>query len=672
MVHLQRMVRRHPGLRSFLMVLLSIAMVLNSTPTVAFAADSSNLNGFITDVSFDGLAAGEQAKQGKTYGVTLSFSEADVDDEFVNTGDLTYTMPKGFKALDHPLDYITIKVDDGGTEVLVNDNQWYIEGNKLHFSWNESDPNYATLITKDNAKINFVFDGQFDGSEAAVNFGGGTAPVPVNTSHEVTLEKQASVSWDGKAQYNLTVKSNGTNTNVRVSDLISGSLLTLNPDSITSNPGDAGSYSVDGNGFTYTIDSMGDGDSVTISYTANIDYNSLEGTGTVEETGNSASVTSTEDGEGSSASKDLAGQLKGPSTTKSGKVVGSPSGNKQTVEWTVTVNPEQFISMNGKTVTDTLQDSFVSYSGDGIKVQRQQKNEWSNLVNSGEPYAVSWSELGVTDASTSFDYTFDDADAYAYVITYTTEVDFTGKTKPSYSVSNVASGIGDDARGTVTVGNPGDSAVNLGKAVVSKASDGTDYISWKVTFNVPATGLSSAVLEDTYPSRWMDSNQVETVESLDDIVIDGLVDGETVTRENIENNGSIAGFKFTFANGSAAGLKGTGSTRPIIITYSTKVSQAWLEADYAGNNSPHTNSVKLTVDGEDSTASAQKVFTKTGIKKSGSSSGEVDGMPTYTYEVVLSGVNDSVLDDNGKRVKEFMQADPVDLADAIAEALELA
>ena len=31
-----------------------------------------------------------------------------------------------------------------------------------------------------------------------------------------------------------------------------------------------------------------------------------------------------------------------------------------------------------------------------------------------------------------------------------------------------------------------------------------------------------------------------------------------------------------------------------------------------------------------------------------------------------------VLDGNGKRVKEFMQADPVDLADAIAEALGLA
>ena len=31
-----------------------------------------------------------------------------------------------------------------------------------------------------------------------------------------------------------------------------------------------------------------------------------------------------------------------------------------------------------------------------------------------------------------------------------------------------------------------------------------------------------------------------------------------------------------------------------------------------------------------------------------------------------------VLDDNGKRVKEFMEVDPVDLADAVAEALGLA
>ena len=37
MSYLQRMEKRHPGLRTFLTVLLSAAMVLNSVPTQAFA-----------------------------------------------------------------------------------------------------------------------------------------------------------------------------------------------------------------------------------------------------------------------------------------------------------------------------------------------------------------------------------------------------------------------------------------------------------------------------------------------------------------------------------------------------------------------------------------------------------------------------------------------------------
>ena len=42
MVYLRRVLKRHPGLRSVMAVLLSIAMVLNSTPTVALAEGATS------------------------------------------------------------------------------------------------------------------------------------------------------------------------------------------------------------------------------------------------------------------------------------------------------------------------------------------------------------------------------------------------------------------------------------------------------------------------------------------------------------------------------------------------------------------------------------------------------------------------------------------------------
>ena len=99
----------------------------------------------------------------------------------------------------------------------------------------------------------------------------------------VSVEKSGSYDkTSGKMNYTVKVKSTGTSTNVKVTDVITGTLLTYDKN-VTATSNQKGALTIDsnatakGNGFEYTIPSMSDGEEVTFSYSASVDYSKLSG-----------------------------------------------------------------------------------------------------------------------------------------------------------------------------------------------------------------------------------------------------------------------------------------------------------------------------------------------------------------------------------------------------------
>ena len=438
------------------------------TGTSSTHLNSSDLRNFVDKVEIEGakMESGRQVLYpGEKYMFQLTFSESlERQMEPDGEGKLTYQFPSQVLPTEMADGTFTIDVREGGKSYSVEGNTFTVQGNTLTVTINTASPYYDKLCSAGDVSFKLEMQGKIaeDSTGDKIDFGNGKE-LPVTYPKGATVSTTKTGSYNkatGEVTYTVTVSSEGTAKNVQVTDTITGTALTYVPNSLSISPAEAGGTldSADEKGFVYTIPQVSNGQTVTLTYRAKVDYNALgdSKTFTVDQTGNTVKA-EPENGDGRtpSASTDLKDQQISTVAEKTGSAESPITNNKQTTNWTLTVNKEAHQTVGGKQITDTLVgggQAKTRYSGDGVTIQRYN----SNGDPVGAPFTMTWAELGVTDDSTEFNFNLpgDDNQPYCYKITYTTESDVSNVWDNAENLTNKANVDGTEVTGTVSVGPP--------------------------------------------------------------------------------------------------------------------------------------------------------------------------------------------------------------------------
>ena len=497
-------------------------------------------------------------------------------------------------------------------------------------------------------------NGFFTENAETADFGGGNIKnITVNDTKDVSISKSGSYeSSDDKVHYTLTVRSQGTNTNINVSDVISGTTLTFDQGSISVEPNET-SYTVTNQdtarpdtGFSMTIDSMSNNETVTIRYTASVDWDVIgTGKGTAAQTGNGVTITSREDPDPDIDSTTLENRIDyNPLAKSAGTVTSTSDENIKTIPWTITVNEQGLKDMENTTITDEINwnsRSIMKYAEPGISVKKIQINDDGTKTSLGST-PVSWETLGVdTSSAYSWDYTITDSGKYMYVITYETVVDVTGQNGNSY----VANSVSDGDHGTGDVGTnvePGTSKIDVEKSFISANKE---EMQWEAYIDVPANGLSKAIFVDTLPSADISGTKYRDALKEGSIVIETLETGESY--KLTESSGKFTLTFYQDEEQTVPGLKGTGTERRIKISFTTENSEEWVAVSRTSN---HTNNVSFEGDNATVTDQATGSIPQRGIEKASHGSKTItneagENVLAFEYTIDLYGITDADFND---------------------------
>lgn len=264
---------------------------------------SSNLNEFITSANFTNAKTDANGKlvlvPGKTYEIDLSFAEVEQVKQMATDQTLIYSYPTD----------LTPSIQNGEFTVhaIVGINDYEVKGTyeivngQIRMTLNPNDPNFSAVNDASNVTLSVKLNASLNSSEGEkqINFSNNVVKtITFDTNASVSIEKNGEYDTaNGKFKYTVTVKSTGQSRNVAVNDSISGTILKYAQDlKVTSSTGrtvDGNLSSVSDNGFIYTIPSMSDGETITLSYSADIDYSKLSNGQvefTTEQTKNSVSA----------------------------------------------------------------------------------------------------------------------------------------------------------------------------------------------------------------------------------------------------------------------------------------------------------------------------------------------------------------------------------------------
>ena len=572
------------------------------TGTSSTHSNSSNLQDFVDDVKIEGAKTKDGALvlyPGGEYMFQLTFSESkDRQMEPDGEGKLTYKFPSQVLPTEMADGAFTIDVREGGKSYSVEGNTFTVKGDTLTVTINTASPNYDKLCSAGDVSFKLEMEGKIaeDSTGDKIDFGNGKE-LPVTYPDKATVSTTKTGSYDkatGEVTYTVTVSSEGTAKNVQVTDTITGTALTYVSNSLTVDPADAGGTlnSSDNNGFVYTIPEVKNGQTVTLTYRAKVDYNALGNskTFTVDQTGNTVTAKPDNGVETPPASTDLKDQQISTVAEKTGSAEGTITNNKQTTNWTLTVNKEAHQTVGDKLITDTLVgggQAKTRYSGDGVTIQRYN----SNGDPVGDPFTMTWVELGVTDASTGFNFNLpDDKAPYRYEITYTTESDVSNVWDNAENLTNKANVDGTEVEKIVSVGpTPGESF----KVEKHHTMDYKNKrVNWTVTVTVPDTGFDSEsllVLDDWLPYAW--SNNCWFTDSYVNGSLKVQLNGTDVSSDayRLTYNGEAGtgiqrNINLTFTDKNLS-IYTAGSGRKLTLTYQTTPGEGW-----PGNVS-HTNTV---------------------------------------------------------------------------------
>ena len=629
---------------------------------------TDNLNSLLTDLtvtSNDGTTVGEGGTvyTGRDYSIHMAFAEgSNESSQFATQGSLKYHVPDG---IDISSTTGTFEMQYGGVKYGGNTYTYDPATRDLLI---EFSPTVASLVRKSNkAAFEIDIQGSFNGQSSSIDWGNGqNKTYELSNAHGTSITKSGSYSsTDNKIHYTLTAKSTGKSENVKITDFISGTALTLDQDSITykGNSTEPSSINKSDKGFDITFPSMKDNETITIEYTASVNLNDITGKGTIEQTGNSVKIKSDGEPEPNPVEFNVNNQIDyNPLKKEAGAATGD--GMVKTVPWTITVNEQQLKSMAGTKITDRIgqnSSDIMSYSGKGITIAVMDGNSVIRTITK------TWGELGVdTSSAKTWSYTLpnesDDRDnTYKYVISYTTDVDTTGKIADFKVNNTVDDGEGHNYNGEGTVG-PGGEKVVLEKECTS-FSAGTS--SWKVTFTVPKAGLTKAVVTETLPNRWYNGGLVID-ELYGDIAVDGTIGTESydVDKSTMSADGKVIVTFYKTGEKTEAnqGMLENDTERTITLTFTTKNNSDWV-SNYPGED--HWNNVSLDANGQVLTDNAKSNPVNEGVDKTGFYAGTIEKngkqYPIFHYTLSLYGVTEqSFLEDDGTTAKDLVVTDTFD------------
>ena len=460
---------------------------------------SSNLTDFLTNAVITGATQDSEGKYkveaGKEYNIILSFAENSAH-QFDNRATLKYTMPDGLKILSRQTGDLKVNIVYKGRTYQVDATYDLDTDGNLEIKFDENDPDFHHLENATNVSFRFSYNGAFDGSEDKIHF---SQDIERDIVFDEPEPGQAYVSKSGtfdeetgKFSYTITVNATGDVTNVNVKDVISGNALIFNNDVQVS--GNSSSYRDNGaaNGFDYTFASMREGEVITITYSASVDFSKdtdKDGKISVDQTKNTATVQP--DG-GNPHSSEYSHEIAFKTTKKSnGTPDGTTADGDKIYKWTITYNELMLASAGGDTIKDTIaagSTEYMKYYGDGLSIKVTDKN--GNVEERTVPYS---SLQSYSDSSWTYKIPESDTQPYMYEITYYTVVDMekvegTGNT---VTVTNDANGTSGSADVTP------ESVISVTKSVDSFT---TEEVNWSVTLGVPENGLAQAVVTDTFPA----------------------------------------------------------------------------------------------------------------------------------------------------------------------------
>lgn len=426
---------------------------------------STDLNQFTKEAEF--LKDGEPTdtlNDGDSYTVHLSFSETEGIEGQINFNEtMTYKLPEGLTLVD-PGNNISVNAsvreEDGQIHnIAVN----FIvgrdgEGNITLTPQSGQEEKLELLSRADNAAFDMYVNVRYNGEEGKdkIDFGNDVIKeITVTSESNLAINKTASYNKaNGTVDYTLTITSSGSNTNVHLSDTISGDAVTLDPDTIrvTSNMGKTDAQvTASGNVLTSNKFNMTGGEVVTVTYSASVDYTKLDGNIIgLDDTKNTLSVES-EQNHPEDVSAGINHQTAFDYASKS-NVGGfdsaevSEDGKSYILSWQIVVNPD-FMDTGDIKITDKLGNTDIqSYDSDSFQI--------AAVTEDGTPVE------GVTitppsDTATNWTQSLPsviDGKPVRYTITYYTLVD-----KAAIDDSWTQTTVSND----LTSGTEGDSTISL-------------------------------------------------------------------------------------------------------------------------------------------------------------------------------------------------------------------
>lgn len=635
----------------------------------------------VSSVSADGLSGSDwTVKAGEKYTIHLSFEETPSVVQFPTTNNsLKYQLPENFKP-NTGLDNVPVVLTYSEASVThtLTGCTYSVSPQGL-VTINLTEEAKQKLGDSGDGKLNINITGEFTETNTKTDFGGGNVKnITVDDKKDVIINKEGSYnSSDNKVHYKVTVKADGSLTNVHVQDTISGSALSMDTDSIRingnssgPNPSNGGAFaaSVDNRGgFDMTFPSMKNGETITIEYTASVDWNVIgEGKGNPEQTGNSLKVKPNETDE-KTKDTNLENRISYNPLSKSADTPQDTADpDTKTIPWTITVNDQGLKNMQNTTITDHNQSSSVMhYAGRGITIDKIDTTNGQS-VGGDYPKTVTWEDLGIEpESADSWQYKITDSGNYKYVITYTTEVDVTGKNGNTYVSNYVDDGNGDSSGSSSNV-PPGSSAIGVHKTIGTVTKE---KMTWTVVMDVPATGLNKAILVDTLPR----SGKYQDTLDLDSLNVSGLESGDSY--ELTQSKGKFTLTFFKDAEHENTGLNGTGRARNITVTFSTDVDPTWAAES---SNDYHKNDVSFQGDNSIVYDSDRGKLPQRGIEKisDGYKKVKINGEEklVFIYAIDLFGLSNedfsgskkiTVVDDFDDAHLQFLNVNTITSSDGI-------
>ena len=629
---------------------------------------------------------------GETYKLRFTFAETAKDDsrQFVN-GDtpMKYTLPANVRLGSNSYNG-TFNIDLGDQGTLENNTVTYDpETNSLIIRWNTEDPDFSTFTNMGSVEFHVDITAVFSSVSPEISFSD-TVKARTQDYHMADIAKSGVYDeTTGKINYTLKVTSVGESTNVVVQDDLQGALLKYAGDAewaSNKSRNDANPITpaaTDDGGFSLTFPSMENGEVITITYSAEINYAdeiaanwdiynnpySHQHSRVAKEDAVKNIATLTAEDNPDKEDECTFDNIYKESIEKNGTWEATSDENIKRIHWTAVINKEASVCYAGKTVTDRISDSVSDitkydttqpvritvkdHSGRTVRTDNINWND-SRLTYSNEAGNRTWSYV-IPEGDGNYQYTFE----------YDTLVDVTGLGYNPTIQNNI--GVNGHSRyGSVQV-PAGTASFGLTKAVNTvngKNQVNGDYVEWKITIDVPAIGAVEAYLDDEFPRvSYQGSLLYDSLDTSDPsfgdgkgFVISGLEADEDYTYELIDKRyswGTAKLVRFTFYQDkthTTPGLKATESSRQITVTLRTANNQTWLDAypDYGSTSqqAEHKNFAKLYTNGSTNSKDAEAKARPQHCRpiKTGSYYGTViiDGVeyPIYQYQVNFQNIQE--------------------------------